>query len=82
MRSTGMVRKIDGVGRLAIPREIRRTMDWPEGIPLEIFTDGEKVILKKYEPGCIFCGSIEDVDTIKGKNICRACQAEIGKRVG
>lgn len=82
MRTTGMVRKIDDQGRLVIPMELRRTMDWQEGAPLEIFTDGDKVVLKKYQPGCIFCGSLENVENHKGKNICRACLTEIGKQVG
>ncbi len=79
MKSTGVVRKVDELGRIVIPIELRRTM----GIDaLEIYTDGDQIILKKYEPGCLFCGNIEGVINFEGKNICRTCAGEIGKWVG
>lgn len=60
MKSTGMVRKIDKLGRVVIPMELRRTMGIDEKDPLEIYVDGEKIVLQKYRPGCIFCGTITD----------------------
>ena len=73
MKSTGVVRPIDQLGRIVIPKELRRTLDIEVGDPLEIFVDGEEVILRKYEPGCVFCGDARDVVNYKGKNICKNC---------
>ncbi|NLX88200.1 MAG: AbrB/MazE/SpoVT family DNA-binding domain-containing protein [Syntrophomonadaceae bacterium] len=82
MKSTGVVRKVDELGRIVIPIELRRTMGIEEKDALEIYVDNEKIILKKYEPACIFCGNAEEVANYKGKNLCRACLLELGKQVG
>lgn len=82
MKSTGVVRKVDELGRIVIPIELRRTMGIEEKDALEIYVDTEKIILKKYEPACIFCDNAEDVLNYKGKNLCRACLTELSKQVG
>lgn len=82
MKSTGVVRKVDELGRIVIPIELRRTMGIEEKDALEIYVDNEKIILKKYEPACIFCGNAEDVANYKGKNLCKACLTELTKQVG
>jgi len=82
MKSTGVVRRVDELGRIVIPIELRRTMGIEEKDALEIYVDSEKIILKKYEPACIFCGNAEDVTNYKGKNICKSCLIELGKQVG
>lgn len=82
MKSTGVVRKVDELGRIVIPIELRRTMGIEEKDALEIYVDNEKIILRKYEPACIFCGNAEEVVNYKGKNICRSCLTELGKQVG
>ncbi len=82
MKSTGVVRKVDELGRIVIPIELRRTMGIEEKDALEIYVDTEKIILKKYEPACIFCGNAEEVLHYKGKNLCRACLTELSKQVG
>jgi transcriptional pleiotropic regulator of transition state genes len=79
MKSTGIVRKVDELGRIVVPIELRRTLDIGERDALEIFVDGEQIILKKYEPDCIFCGEGRDVINYKGKNICKSCLNEIRK---
>lgn len=79
MKSTGIVRKVDELGRIVIPKELRRTLNIEEGDGLEIYTEGEQIILKKYEPCCIFCGEAKEVINFKGKNICRICLKELGK---
>ena len=79
MKSTGVVRKIDDLGRIVLPKELRRTLDIAEKDALEIFVDRDKIILKKYEPACIFCGNARDVVNYKGKNICQSCMDEIVK---
>lgn len=81
MKSTGVTRRLDSLGRIAVPIEIRRTMGIEEKDALEIFVDGDKIILKKYEPACIFCGDAEDVVNYKGKNLCKACLEELKKQV-
>lgn len=73
MKSTGIVRKVDELGRVVIPIELRRTLRIAEKDALEIYVDGEKIILKKYEPACIFCGNAEGVKVYKDKNICTEC---------
>lgn len=77
MKSTGIVRKVDELGRIVLPIELRRTLDISPRDPLEIFIEEETVILKKYEPACIFCGQANDVDSFKGKNICSNCREEL-----
>ena len=81
MKSTGVVRRVDELGRIVIPVELRRTMEIDEKDSLEIYVDGEKIILKKYEPACIFCGNAEDINNYQGKNICKSCLTELGKQV-
>ena len=77
MKSTGVVRKVDELGRIVIPIELRRTLDIAEKDALEIYTEGNQIILKKYEPSCIFCGDARDVVNYKGKNICNNCLSDI-----
>jgi transcriptional pleiotropic regulator of transition state genes len=79
MKSTGIVRKVDELGRVVIPIELRRTLDIGEKDALEIFVEGDTIILKKYEPACIFCGQAKDVRNLKGKNVCPKCISEIGQ---
>ena len=77
MKSTGIVRKVDELGRVVIPIELRRNLDILEKDALEIYVDSDKIILKKYLPACIFCGSAEEIVSFKGKNICKDCLHEI-----
>ncbi|MBW4828424.1 MAG: AbrB/MazE/SpoVT family DNA-binding domain-containing protein [Clostridiaceae bacterium] len=79
MKSTGIVRKVDELGRVVIPIELRRTLEIAEKDALEIYVDGEQIILKKYAPACIFCGQAKDVIVFKNKNICPACLEELHK---
>lgn len=73
MKSTGVVRKVDGLGRVVLPIDLRKSLDIDVKDPLEIYVDGEQIILKKYQPDCLFCGSADNVKVIKGKNICSKC---------
>ena len=77
MKSTGIVRKVDELGRIVLPIEMRRTLDIAEKDALEIYVDGSSVILKKYKPSCIFCDSAKDVAAFKGKNVCQKCMKEL-----
>lgn len=73
LKSTGIVRKIDDLGRIVIPIELRKNMNIDKKDPMEIFTDGSKIILQKYEPGCDLCGSMEDLIEYEGQHICKSC---------
>ena len=77
MKATGVIRKVDELGRIVLPIELRRTYGINEKDALEIFVDEENIILKKYEPACIFCGNARGIEKYKGKNICRNCINEI-----
>lgn len=79
MRATGIVRKIDELGRIVLPIELRRTLDIMERDPFEIFVDGESIVLRKYEPACIFCGSGANVVEYHGKKVCKSCIQEMKK---
>ena len=78
MKSTGIVRKIDDLGRIVLPIELRRTLEVSERDPLEIFIEDNTIILKKYQPACIFCGNAKDIIHFKGKNVCSTCARELG----
>ena len=82
MKSTGIVRKVDELGRIVLPIELRRTLDIKERDSLEIFVEGASVILKKYRPTCIFCDSAKDIVIFKGKNICPKCLRELKEASG
>jgi len=80
MKSTGIVRKIDDLGRMVIPIELRKTMSINKKDPMEIFVDGEMIILRKYEPACIFCGNADDVIEFDGRIICGSCKEKIANK--
>lgn len=77
MKSTGIVRHVDELGRIVIPKEMRKKMDIDNTDPVEIFVEGDKIILTKYCPACCFCGGEENVVEFKGKKICGACLTEL-----
>lgn len=82
MKSTGIVRKVDELGRVVLPIELRRSLDIKEKDALEIFVDNDKIILKKYEPSDIFTGSMEDLIDYKGKKVSTASIIEMAKLIG
>ena len=77
MKSTAIVRKVDELGRIVLPIEMRRTLDIGEKDALEIYVEGSSVILKKYKPSCVFCDATKDITVFKGKNICPKCLKEL-----
>lgn len=81
MKSTGIVRRVDELGRVVIPIELRRTLGISEKDSLEIYVDEERIVLRKHEPACIFCGSANDVTHFKNKNVCRKCTSEMATPV-
>ena len=77
MKATGIVRKVDELGRIVLPIEMRRTLDIAEKDALEIYVEGSSVILKKYKPSCVFCDGSKDITVFKGKNVCPKCLREL-----
>ena len=77
MKSTGIIRKVDELGRVVIPIEIRNQFNIAEKDPIEIYVDGSSIILKKYEPNCIFCGNTENLISYNDKLICEDCSKNI-----
>lgn len=79
MKSTGIIRKVDELGRIVLPVELRRTLSIAERDELEIFMEGDRIVLQKFEPSCIFCASSHNLTTFRGKNICQECIRNMGK---
>ena len=77
MKSTGIVRKVDELGRIVLPIELRRTLGIEEKDSLEIYVDGSSIVLRKYQPACVFCDDATDVVNFKGKIICKNCLKEL-----
>lgn len=73
MKAIGIVRRVDELGRIVLPKELRNTLDINVRDGLEIFLDDGTIILKKYMPSCVFCGSTEDLVNYKGKKVCKNC---------
>ncbi len=78
----GIVRQIDDLDRVVIPVEVRRTFGIAPGTPLQVFLDGEKIVLHVYRPGCFFCGSGDDAWEFAGRRVCRGCTASLGRLYG
>ncbi len=79
MKSTGIVRRMDELGRVVIPIEIRNQFDIVEKDPIEIYVEGSNIVLRKFEPNCIFCGSNKNLSSYHEKLICKDCSSKIGK---
>ena len=77
MKSLGTVRKVDELGRIVLPIETRRRLELEAGDGVEIFVEKDRVILKKYEPACLFCGDADDVMIYRDKRICKKCLQEL-----
>ena len=77
MKSTGIVRKVDELGRIVLPIELRRTLDIAEKDTLEIYVEGSSIVLRKYRPTCIFCDSAKNISVFNGKNICAKCLKDL-----
>ena len=78
MKATGIVRNVDELGRIVLPIELRRNLDINEHDPLEIYVEGTCIVLKKYQPACIFCGDAQELTSFRGKSICASCLGALG----
>lgn len=82
MKSTGIVRKVDELGRIVLPKELRVILNINEKDPLEIFVDEDnRIILKKYEPACIFCNGMNGIINYKGYNVCEDCMEKLSQKL-
>ena len=81
LKPTGIVRRLDELGRIVFPKELRLTMDIKYRDSLEIFTSEDSIILKQYRPACIFCGNAEDTFDYCGKKICNDCMADLAQDI-
>lgn len=79
MKSTGIIRKVDELGRIVIPIELRNKLDIAIKDPIEIFVEGSSIVLKKYEQNCIFCGNSKELTSYKDKLICNKCLAKLSE---
>ena len=79
MKSTGIVRKIDALGRIVLPIELRKHMEIATGDDIEIFVEGSTIVLEKYSPSCLFCGSKEALIEFCSKNVCKTCREKLAK---
>ena len=77
MKSTGIVRKVDELGRVVLPIELRRSMGIAEKDPMEILVDGDLIVLRKYVPACVFCGNTTNVQQFSRKMVCLECATEM-----
>jgi len=75
--STGMARKLDDLGRIVLPAEIRRRFELSEGSYLEIQVEGDRIILSKVQDRCVFCGNADDLAMFRDRQVCRGCRAEL-----
>ena len=77
MKAVGVVRKLDSLGRYVLPKELRSRLNIDIGYSLEVFVDGNSILLRKYEQYCIFCNEVKYVNYYKGKNLCSRCMREL-----
>lgn len=81
MKLTGIVRKVDELGRIVLPIELRRSMDITEHDSLEIYVEGDSIILRKFQPTCVFCNGVKNLINYKGKRVCQSCIHDLDKSI-
>jgi transcriptional pleiotropic regulator of transition state genes len=78
-RPIGIVRRVDQLGRIVLPKSLRERYSMNEGDPVEIIVSGDNIILEKYRPKCIFCGAIENVVEYKERYVCTTCTDQMAQ---
>lgn len=78
MKSTGIVRKVDELGRIVVPIELRRSLGIGDRDAVEMFMENNSIIIRKHQPSCVFCGSIDDIVNYKEKFVCKPCVSKMG----
>ena len=82
MKDTGVIRKLDELGRITLPMELRKSLHLEEKDPLQIFVEDDKIVLKKYEPTDIFTGETEELVEYCGKKVSKNTILELAKLAG
>ena len=77
MKSTGILRSVDELGRIVLPKSMRQNLEISERDQLEIYTEGDRIILRTYQPSCVFCETSENIVFFNGKRVCSACLEEL-----
>jgi transcriptional pleiotropic regulator of transition state genes len=77
VKPAGIVRKVDQLGRIVLPKSLRKRYQMNEGDPVEILVSGDHIILERFRPRCVFCSSMEQVSDFKGRHVCAECMAEM-----
>lgn len=77
MKSTGILRSVDELGRIVLPKSMRQNLEITERDQLEIYTEGDRIILRKHQPSCVFCEAGENVVFFNGKRVCSSCLEEL-----
>lgn len=80
MKSTGIIRRVDKMGRIVIPSELRQLLGVEVESDMEIYTEGDRIVLQKFKPNCVFCGSTEELKLFSGKCICASCMKTLRKQ--
>ena len=80
MRTPFLIRRVDDLGRIVIPVELRRMLELENGQDLSITVQADALVLRKFSPGCVFCGEKEQLSVVEGKNICATCLRRLGKK--
>lgn len=73
MKSTGILKSVDELGRIVLPKKMRENLDIDIRDEVELFVEGDRIILQKYMPACIFCGAEQNIVFFNGKRLCMAC---------
>lgn len=81
MKATGIVRPVDELGRVVLPKELRRVMNINQKDGMEIFVENDKIILRKYQPTCVFCDTMDNVINFKGKMACKTCIKDLAANI-
>ncbi|WP_438446621.1 AbrB/MazE/SpoVT family DNA-binding domain-containing protein [Gorillibacterium sp. sgz5001074] len=82
MKPAGVVRKVDQLGRIVLPKSLRKRYQMNEGDPVEILVQGDHIILERFRPRCVFCSSMDDIVDFKEKHICSECLREMNRALG
>ena len=81
MKSTGMTRRVDELGRIVLPKELRENMEIKEKDPIEIYTEGDLIILKKFQSNCLLCGKTTNLIQYKDKSFCKSCIDKLHNKI-
>lgn len=80
MKENGLVREVDDMGRIVLPKELLKYLNMENVKAVQIFVENNSIVLKKYNPGCIFCNNVDNTIRYKGQYICKDCLKDMEER--